>query len=163
MVFMRSEKPICASTRLSDVSPKLLLKRFQCLSDYDGPLPSFQGRSSSASSFNASLLQAVDGIKSLALCLQVVSQASQHFRSSEKQATCEGCFARQSIWSAIPLHSGMSRAAHPQGFLKVDVDRRHILRWASHSNEKYVQEAPSSTLKMLCRKSGAKQWDEEIW
>ena len=33
---------------------------------------------------------------SLALCPQVVSQASQHFRSSEKQATCEGCFARQS-------------------------------------------------------------------
>ena len=31
---------------------------------------------------------------SLALCPQVVSQASQHFRSSEKQATYRGCFAR---------------------------------------------------------------------
>ena len=28
-----------------------------------------------------------------------MSQASQHFRSSEKQAACEGCFARQSICS----------------------------------------------------------------
>ena len=34
----------------------------------DGPLSSFQGRSSSASSFNASLLQAIDGVMSLALC-----------------------------------------------------------------------------------------------
>ena len=82
----------------------------------DSPLSSFQGRSSSASSFNASLLQAINGVMSLALCLQVVSQASQHFRSSEKQATCEGCFARQSICSVVSLHSGMSRAVHPQEF-----------------------------------------------
>ena len=39
----------------------------------DGPLSSFQGRSPSASSFNASLLQAIDGVTSLALCPQVVS------------------------------------------------------------------------------------------
>ena len=58
----------------------------------------------------------------LALCPQVVSQASQHFRSSEKQATCEGCFARKSICSVVSLHSGMSRAVHPQEFSKVDVD-----------------------------------------
>ena len=70
----------------------------------DGPLSSFQGRSSSASSFRASLLQAIDGVMSLTLCPQVVSQAPQHFRSSKKQATCEGCFARQSICSVISLH-----------------------------------------------------------
>ena len=63
-----------------------------CLID-DGPLSSFQGKSSSASSFHLSLLQVISGVMSLVLCLQVVSQASQHFRSSEKQATCEGCFA----------------------------------------------------------------------
>ena len=68
----------------------------------DGPLSSFQGRSSSASSFHASLLQAID-VVSLALCPQVVSQASQHFRSSEKEATCEGCFARQSVCSVVSL------------------------------------------------------------
>ena len=100
----------------------------------DGPLSSFQGRSSSTnSSFHASLLQAIDGVLSLDLCPLVVSQASQHFRPSEKQVTCEGCFARQSICSVISLHSGVSRAAHPQEFWKVDVDHRHIPVWASHS------------------------------
>ena len=73
-------------------------------------------------SFNASLLQAIDGVMSLGLCPLVVPQVSQHFRSSEKQATCERCFARQSICSVISLHSGMSRAVHPQEFSKVDVD-----------------------------------------
>ena len=68
------------------------------------------------------LLQAINCVISLALCLQLVSQASQHFRSSEKQATCEGCFSRQSVCSVISLHSGMSRAVHSQEFSKVDVD-----------------------------------------
>ena len=40
--------------------------------------------SSSAFSFSSSLLQAIIGVMSLALCPQVVSQASHHFRSSEK-------------------------------------------------------------------------------
>ena len=89
----------------------------------DGPLSSFQGRSSSASSFHASLLQAIDGVMpSLALCPHVASQAPQHFRSSETQATSDDCFARQSICSVISLPSGMSRAVHPQVFWKVDVE-----------------------------------------
>ena len=79
-----------------------------CLID-DGPLSSVQGRSSSASSFHASLLQASNGVMSLALCPQVVFRASQHFRPSEKQATCDGCFARQSVCSVLTLHSSMSR------------------------------------------------------
>ena len=61
--------------------------------------PFNEDRLSSASSFHGSLLQAIDGVMSLALCPQVVSQASQHFRSSKNQATCEGCFACQSICS----------------------------------------------------------------
>ena len=97
----------------------------------DGPLLSFQGRSSSASSFNASLLQVISGVMSLALCPQVVSQASQHLRSSKKQATCDSCFACQCICSVISLHSGMSRAVHLEEFSKVDVDHRHIPVWAS--------------------------------
>ena len=40
----------------------------------------------STSSFHASLLQAIDGAMSLALCPQVVSQAPQHFSSSQTQA-----------------------------------------------------------------------------
>ena len=129
---MHSEKPICASRCLSKISPKLPLKRFRCSSD-DGPPSSFQGRLSSAPSFKASLLQAISGVMSLALCPQVLSQASQHLRSSEKQANCESCFAHQSICSVISLHSGMSRAVHPQESSKVDVDHWHISVWASHS------------------------------
>ena len=44
---------------------------------------SFQGRSSGAYSFHASLIQAIDGAMSSALCPQVVSRAPQHFRSSK--------------------------------------------------------------------------------
>jgi len=47
----------------------------------DDPLSSFQGRSSSASSFNTSLLQAIDSVMSLALCPQLVSQAPLYFFS----------------------------------------------------------------------------------
>ena len=79
---------------------------------------------------------------SLALYPQVESQAPQHFISSEKQATCKGCFclpiyvccfARQSMCLVIFLHSGMSRAVHPQELPKVDVDHWRILDWAFHS------------------------------
>ena len=64
MVSMCLEKPICTPPCLSEVSPALPLKRFQCSSDYDGPLSSFQGRSSSASSFHISLLQVINGVMS---------------------------------------------------------------------------------------------------
>ena len=37
MVAMRSEKPICAPSRLSEVSPTLSLKQFQCSSDWRWP------------------------------------------------------------------------------------------------------------------------------
>ena len=97
----------------------------------DGPLSSFQERSCSASSFHACLLQAIDGMMSLALCAQILSQDSQHFRSSEKQDTCEGCFARQSICSVISLHSDMSRAVYIQEISKVDVENHYIPVWAS--------------------------------
>ena len=49
-----------------------------CLTD-DGPLSPFQRRSSSASSFHTSLLQAIDDVMSLALCQHVVSQTSLVF------------------------------------------------------------------------------------
>ena len=89
---MRSEKPICALRRLSEASPALPLEQLQCSSD-DGPVSSFQGRSSNASSFHASLLQAIDGVVSLALCIQVTAQVPQHFRPSETLATCDGSFS----------------------------------------------------------------------
>ena len=99
----------------------------------DGSLSSLQGRSSSASFLNAPFLRATGGVTSLALCPQSVSQTSQRFRSSEKQATCEGCFACQSVCSVISHHSGVFRAVYPQEVWKVDVDHQHIPLWTSHS------------------------------
>ena len=72
---MRSEKPICAPPRLSEVSPSSPLNQFNVRLIDDGPLPSFQGRSSSASSFHTSLLQAIDDVVSFGLCPQVMFQA----------------------------------------------------------------------------------------
>ena len=120
---------ICTPSRLSEVSPALPSKQFQWLHGNvlfiwltmavlskqfqwppsnvhltdDGHLLSFRGRLSSASSFHASLLQVIDDVMSLALCPQVVShsQVSQHFRFSEKQATCEGCFVRQFLTGEV--------------------------------------------------------------
>ena len=58
MVSLRSEKPICTPPRLSEVSPASPLKRFQCSSGWRWLSLVFlsQGRSSSTSSFHASLL-----------------------------------------------------------------------------------------------------------
>ena len=99
----------------------------------NGPLLSFQRRSPSASSFHPSLLQAIDGVMFLFLWTRVMSQASQNYRSSERQAVCEGCFMRQSVCSVVFLHSSRSGAIHPQELSKVDVDHWHIPVWASHS------------------------------
>ena len=67
----------------------------------DGPLSSFQERFLSASSFRASLLQATDGVMFLALSPRVMSQAPQHFRSSEMQASYDGYLLKQSICLVI--------------------------------------------------------------
>ena len=65
-------KPICAPSGLSEVSSTSPLKQFQCSSS------SCQGRSSSASSSHACLLQAIDAVMPLALCPQVVSNMFFH-------------------------------------------------------------------------------------
>ena len=97
-------KPICTPTSLSEVSTVCLIHNgFSCPSEKD----------------YAYLLQIINGMMSLALCSQVVSQAPQHFRSSEIEATCDDCFAHQSICSVISLHS-MSRTVHPQESLMVN-------------------------------------------
>ena len=59
---------------------------------------------------------------SLDVCQQIESQAPQHFKTSGTKAPCDSCFALQSICSVVSLHSGRSRAEHPQEFSKVDVE-----------------------------------------
>ena len=67
------------------------------------------------------------------LCPQVVSQAPQHFKSSETQVTCADCFIPQSACSVISLHPGLSRAVGYTQFER-DVDHWHMPVWASCSN-----------------------------
>ena len=55
--------------------------------------------------------QAIDGVMTLALRLQAMSQAPQHFRSFETPTPFGGCFCRQSVWPAICLDFDVSRRA----------------------------------------------------
>ena len=94
----------------------------------------FQERSSKASSFCASLLQAIGGLMSLALCRQVVSQAPQHFNSSETQAICDACNLSPPlgiICSVTSLDPGVPKAINPQESLRVDAEAHEPI-WISH-------------------------------
>ncbi len=75
---MRWENPICAPPRLSKFPQRCHCDSSSVRLIDNGPFSSFQGRSSSASSSHASILQANNGVMFLALCLQIVSQAPQH-------------------------------------------------------------------------------------
>ena len=72
-------------------------------------------------SFHTSLLQAIDCVISLALCPQVESQVPQHFRSSEKQATCEGCFVHHYLLSHFPSCWHVQGSTPVQEFWNVDI------------------------------------------
>jgi len=98
------------------------------LTDY-GLFSFFQGRSSSASSFHASLLQAIDGVMVLASCQQVVSQAPQHFRSSEAQATWDD----GKVTGSFPFTPACPGQYTQRSFSRVDVERWHIPACGSHS------------------------------
>ena len=94
MVSMRSQQTMCAPPGgLSKVSPASPLKRFQSSSDWRCPSLVLSRKIIYAPSFHASLLLAIDGVMSLALCPRVVSQVPQHFRSSETQTSRDSCFA----------------------------------------------------------------------
>ena len=81
----------------------LPLKQFHTGLTDNGPFLSSQGRSSSVSSFYVPVLKANDDVMSLALCWQVVSQAPQHFRLSETQATSLVTVASAANLSAVHL------------------------------------------------------------
>ena len=95
----------------------------------DGPLLSYQGRLSSVSSFYTSS----SGMMSLALYRQVVSQTSKHFRSSKKQATCEGCFACWCV-SSFPFTLACSGQYTRRSFewWMLTIHTYHAV-WASYS------------------------------
>ena len=86
---MRSERPICTPSRLSKGHRQS-----------DEHWNSFNGDVVLSRTFKEDQL-AIDGVIFSALCPQGVSQPPQHISPSEKQATCEDCFARQRISSVI--------------------------------------------------------------
>ena len=100
MVSMRSDKPLCASPSLSQKFPPTLpLKRFQ--------YSSFQGISSSASSFNASLLQTINGVMSLASKFK-----AHNTRSTPSLSQC--CRSFQTVPTLVRLADMTTVALRPQ-------------------------------------------------
>ena len=79
------------------------------------------------------LIQVINGVKSLGLLPQVVPQAPEFFRSFVKQATCNGCFALQSVCLVILLVLCMFWTVNPQGSLNVDTEQCYMPAWGSHS------------------------------
>ena len=102
-------------------SPALPLKRFQCSSDWrSGPFSFFSGKISSASFFNPSPPgdQWCDILGFVPTGHVSNFSTFQSFQTTPEQATCEGCFAHQSICSVVSIHFGMFRVVHPQSFLR---------------------------------------------
>ena len=100
MVSMRSEKPIqlCAPPRLSEIPPTLPLKLFQYSPDLRWSSLVLSRKIVSRFLFARLSPPGISGVMSLALCPHVMSQASQHFRSSEKRVICE---AALSSWMVV--------------------------------------------------------------
>ena len=108
---MRSEKPICTQPRLIDDDPlssfqvsKLVFYAQSTGSVISGRCP-FKEDRLTLLSLHASLLQAFDGVMSFASCPQVVSQAPQHFKSSEMQASYVTAFSAVSYLKLKFSHS----------------------------------------------------------
>ena len=74
---------------------ELILRRWSFLVYVydDSSFSPFKGRSSTASSFNPLSRKRSFGVVPLALCPCIVLQDPQHFRSSERQATCDAGFS----------------------------------------------------------------------
>ena len=106
----------------------------------DGPLSSFQVK---LSIFLFTPLASRLSMTSLALCPQVLSQAPQHFRSSEKQATCGGFFARQCIRSLLSLHSRPCRVNESDAV-------GNVYNWYSN----YLSDVSASAGPCIVRASG---------
>jgi len=125
---------------------------------WDCVLQHIQGRSSSTSSFHASLLQAIAGVMSFAVCSQVVSQVSNTSHSCRITCKCSESVRErriaQSTSSHLPrskplvivgLPASLSARSFPftpacpgqythRSFRRwMHVDHWHIPVWASHS------------------------------
>ena len=84
-----------------------------------------QERLSRAYSSYTFLPRVVSNVMSLALCPLVVSQAPQHFRSFEVQASCDGSFACQSVSGYFPWLCRIQDSLYIH---------RSLCRWTSNSD-----------------------------
>ena len=127
MVSMRSEKPII----MRSISSLQLKFPQRCLWNQtnvrlidDGPLSSFQGRSSSASSFHTSLLETIDVVMSLAWpqCLKLLNTSRIFGR--EDQTASTGLRHPSSKHS----HGWLRRRSHKT------VSQRTVFLWCSNGS-----------------------------
>ena len=109
-----SERPIRAPPRLTAVSPRFPLKRYQCLVEHR-PFPTSEAGMSATSFINSPFLQAIDVVM---LHVQKVPQAYEHLCPATLQTRCNICCACHSICSFIPTDPGMPRAEDPQKSLQ---------------------------------------------
>ena len=127
-----SEKPICALP-ISHILFLTALPLDVCLIDDRGPLLSFQGRSSSTSStFHTSLFQVINGVMSLGFAptgsVSNFSTFPADLPRSKPLVRVTVCGLPVYLLGHLAsLQSGMSIVAHPEEFVNVDADHRHIL------------------------------------
>ena len=93
---------------------------------------SFEGRSSSASSFHASLLQAIDGVLSLALWPQVVSQAQQRWISE-----WTGLFYNRSGWDSGSFNIQPSLTIESRWGTQVACSQ-HAIKYEHDEGQKWI-------------------------
>ena len=92
-----SEKPICAPSRLSEVSLTLRLKQFQCSSDWQWPFLILSRKIVRCFLFPCPSPPGDQWCDVLGFVPAGIVSNSSSLRCSLKQSTCKGCFARQCI------------------------------------------------------------------
>ena len=92
IVFKRSEKPICAPSRLSEVPPMLPLKQFQCPSDWRWPSLVLSRIKEGRWALNSSFHESLSSRRSMAwrpwlnLCTQVQTLSSAYGNETHSSA-----------------------------------------------------------------------------
>ena len=112
MIYMRSERPICALPRLFDVFPTLPSKQLQCSSDWRWTSLVLSRKVDERFRFPRVSPPGDRWCDILGFVPAGSVPSSSVLKISKTQATYYGCFAHQSSCSVISLHSGLSRAVH---------------------------------------------------
>ena len=137
MVSMHLKTPRCTPPCLSEVPPNVAFETgpgFVCLA-MALSRPFKEDRLTLPLSTHIPSRQSMV-LMSLVLCPQVVSQAPQHFRTFETQATCDGCFSHQSVCSRSFLVTPACPKEYTHRRFKAERRPLTVPVWASHSTLK---------------------------